>query len=161
VGDLVWLLRRDLPTARPCAKLDYRRLGPYKIIAQVGDRAFRLELPPSVRIHPVFHVSVLEPYTANPFPDRVPPPPPTVEIDDHEEFEVREILDSKFLRRRLYYLVDWAGYSPSDRTWEPAENVANAPDKIAEFHWRYPNKPSPSTPAPVRAPRRRRRRGVV
>ena len=161
VGDLVWLLRRDLPTKRPCAKLDYRRLGPFRIVEQVNNVAYRLELPASVRLHPVFHVSLLEPYEANTIPGRVPPPPPPLEVDDHEEFEVREILDSRISRHKLYYLVDWEGYSPSDRTWEPAENLVNAPEKVAAFHQRYPDKPGPDTSAPRRTSRRSLRRGVV
>ena len=35
-------------------------------------------------------------------------------------------LDSKIVRNKLYYLVDWLGYSHNERTWEPIENVTNA-----------------------------------
>ena len=48
VGDLVWLSRRNITTTRPSAKLDYKRLGPYKILEVVGESkiAFKLDLPP-------------------------------------------------------------------------------------------------------------------
>ena len=78
-GDKVWLLRRNITTTRPSSKLDVRRLGPFPIIGPVGTSSFRLDLPASMQIHPVFHVSLLEPHMANTFPGRVekiPPPSP-------------------------------------------------------------------------------------
>jgi len=62
VGDKVWLLHRNLKTRRPSDKLDYRRLGPFRVSKQVNEVAYRLNLPSSMKIHPVFHVSLLEPY---------------------------------------------------------------------------------------------------
>jgi hypothetical protein len=136
----VWLLRKDILIKRPCAKLDFRRLGPFRIIAQINDVAYQLKLPSSCKLHPIFHVTVLEPYTLNSIPDRTPPPPP-IEIEGAEEFEVRQIFYSKISRQRLYYLVNWEGYAPCDRTWEPVENLTNASAKVAAFHARYPTKP--------------------
>ena len=153
IGDRVWLLRRHIKTTRPCDKLDYRRLGPFRISGKVNDVTFRLDLPPHLRIHPVFHSSLLEPYKANTIPDRVTPPPPPLELDAGPEYEVVVVLDSKFVRNKLYYLVDWLGYSPSERTWEPVEHVANAQDLLADFHQQYPDKPGPQS-APTRSTRR-------
>ena len=67
-GQQVWLLRRNISTTRPSSKLDVRRLGPFPIIERVGTSAFRLDLPRSMHIHPVFHVSLLELHVANTFP---------------------------------------------------------------------------------------------
>ena len=61
IGKRVWLLRQHIKTTRPCDKLDYRRLGPFRIIGKINDVAFRLELPLQLRIHPVFHSSLLQP----------------------------------------------------------------------------------------------------
>ena len=71
VGDKVWLLRRNLKTHRPSNKLDYRHLGPFSIIKRVNEVAYQLELPPSMKIHPVFHVSLLEPYKDSTIPERL------------------------------------------------------------------------------------------
>ena len=68
--------------------------------------------------------SLLEPYKDNTIPDRVTPPPPPLELDTGPEYEVAAILDSKFVRNKLYYLVD--GLVRSERTWEPVDHVANA-----------------------------------
>ncbi len=142
VGDKVWLLRRNLKTHRPSDKLDYRRLGPFLVTKQINEVAYRLNLPSSMKIHPVFHVSLLEPYKESTIPGRLQQPPPPIEIDGEEEFEVSEILDSRINRRKLEYLVHWQGYEVSERTWEPATNLDNAPEMIEEFHRQYPTKPN-------------------
>jgi hypothetical protein len=152
VGDMVWLSRKNISTTRPSRKLDFRRLGPYKIIKCIGESqlAFKLELPPTMRIHPVFHGSLLSPYHPNIIPGRTQPPPPPVEIEGQQEYEVEEVLDSKILRNKLKYLVSWVGYGPEDRTWEPAENLQNSDEEVERFHARYPNRSSPADIRPTR-----------
>ena len=125
-GQKVWLLRRYISTSRPSSKLDVRRLGPFNIIGQVGTSAFQLDLPPSMQVHNVFHVSLLEPHVPNTFPGRVVAPPLAIHVDSIPEFEVQSVLDSKFWYRKLYYFVDWVGYDINDRSWEPAVNLAHA-----------------------------------
>ena len=70
-GAKVWLLRRNIKTIRPSFKLDVRRLGPFIVIGPVGTSLFQLDLPSAMHIHPVFHVSLLEPHVANTFLGRV------------------------------------------------------------------------------------------
>ena len=143
VGQKVWLLRRHITTTRPSAKLDVRRLGPFEILEQIRSSAFRLKLPSAIKIHPVFHVSLLEPHVANPFPDRVVDPPPAILVDGVEEFEVHEILDSRFRRGQLQYYVDWVGYDVSDRSWEPTGNQGHATKALRNFHQKFPSRPRP------------------
>jgi Chromo (CHRromatin Organisation MOdifier) domain len=118
-----------------------QRLGPFRILEAVGNGnlAFRLELSASMgRIHPVFHASLLEPYQKTSWAERLQEPPPPIEVEGELEYEVREILDSKMERERLFYLVDWVGYGPEERTWEPATNVEHAKDALADFYRTYP-----------------------
>ena len=131
--------------------MDVRRLGPFPVIGLVGSSPFRLELPPSIRIHPIFHVALLEPYVKNTFPGRDVPQPPPVIVDGEPEWEVASVLDSKFLRGKLYYLVDLEGFDESERSWEPAQNLRHATAVIADFHRRFPARPAPR--APRSAPR--------
>ena len=65
IGDRVLLLQYNIKINRPCGKLDYQRFGPYMISGKISDVAFRLDLPPHVHLHPMFHVSLLEPYTTS------------------------------------------------------------------------------------------------
>jgi len=132
-------------------------LGPFRIVRVVEDSkmAFELELPPQWRIHPVFYVSLLDPYRANSIEGRRQMTPPPSEVVGGElEYEVSEILDSKIARGKLLYLVDWKGYGPEERTWEPAENVIHAGEAVTTYHSRHPNRPSAKdipTPKPRRS----------
>ena len=62
VGDMVWLLCRHIATTHPCIKLDYKKLGPFRIIERINQVAFRLTLPLIFWIHNVFHISLLKLY---------------------------------------------------------------------------------------------------
>jgi hypothetical protein len=141
VGDQVWLLATNIRTNRPSKKLDHKRLGPFKIVERIGKLAYRLDLPSTMKIHNVFHISLLEPSHANPFPERDVPPPDPVNIDGEVEYEVESILDSRLHHRKLQYLVHWKGYKTTEATWEPAEFLENSPDAVETFHTRYPDKP--------------------
>jgi len=149
VGDKVWLLSRNIHMQRPSKKLDWKRLGPYPILERIGTQAYRLQLPLSMKIHPVFHVSLLDRYTESDIPTRIQLPPQPVIVDNQVEFEAEDVLDSKIMRKQLFYLVKWKGYPVSDNSWEPASHLSNARDLVDSFHAKYPNKPSaPSTPSP-------------
>ena len=63
VGDLMWLATRQIRTTRPSKKLDYKRTGPFKVSQVINDNAYRLDLPSTMRIHNVFHMSLLDRYT--------------------------------------------------------------------------------------------------
>src|SRR6267154_1804053 len=150
VGQEVFVKAKFFKTTRPSKKLSEKFLGPYKIIAQPGTHSFTLGLPDSMRaIHPVFHVSMLERATSNPFPDHTNPPPPPIEIDGEQQYEISYIADSKTDARRkkcpLLYMVYWLGYENTDRAWDwvPATELDHAAEAIADFHSAYPNKPGP------------------
>jgi hypothetical protein len=140
VGDQVLLNSHHVHLAsqalRPSKKLQHRFIGPYPIISKVSPVAYKLALPPDLRIHPVFHVSLLRPYLA---PDTVahrsPPvePPPAISVDDHLEYEVEYILDVRSRYRRREFLVKWVGYPVHDATWEPESNLPNADEAVRDF----------------------------
>jgi hypothetical protein len=150
IGSKVWLRATHIRTQRPSKKLDSKLLGPFPIIAKVGELAYRLQLPPSMKIHNVFHVSLLEPFFSNPFPGRDIPAPTPVVVDSEEELVVDEILDSKLIHRHGHYLVKWLGVPFSEATWEPFENcVFSASGElydntaVSHYHTINPSKPGP------------------
>ncbi|PWA02237.1 hypothetical protein BB558_001637, partial [Smittium angustum] len=58
----------------------------------------------------------------------------------HKDTSVFLLLDSKLKYGKLYYFLDWEGYTPADRSWEPADNL-NCHDLITDFHLSHPSKP--------------------
>lgn len=122
-------------------KLLPKFVGPFKIIRVVSPVAYELELPSSMKIHPVFHVSKLRKYIPNDsesFPTRehIIRPAPDM-VDGQEEYEVEEIMDKRVRQQGrqhvVEYLVKWKGYPSTESTWEPLTNLTNASEAITEF----------------------------
>ena len=148
LGDLVVLSTKHLNTNRPCKKLDFKFIGPFRVSQIVNPVAVRLELPDSMRIHNVFHVSMLEPYH---IVEGTPVTVPEVVASHDSDYEVDAVLDvlppTSRPRRRLksgrptnnkewLWLVKWAGYD--ETTWEPASMFAAHPSLLLDFHKRNP-----------------------
>ncbi|CCO34668.1 hypothetical protein BN14_08773 [Rhizoctonia solani AG-1 IB] len=134
IGSKVYLDGSNIQTSQPSKKLDHKQFGPYKVIEQIGKNSYKLELPKSMRVHPVFHVSLLFPKPTDDFERKPIPLPPIVTPEGEEEYEVEKILDSRLKHQKLEYYIKWKGYGPEESSWEPKSLVANAPLKIAEFH---------------------------
>ncbi|RYP15236.1 hypothetical protein DL767_010348 [Monosporascus sp. MG133] len=108
-GDKVYLLRQkqnattnlsQIKTKRPSDKLDFKKLGPFKIEEVISKTNYRLSLPKTMRIHPVFHISLLEPAPKD------APLKKNLEIEkDDNEYEVEKILDSRMVKNKIQYLV--------------------------------------------------------
>jgi len=81
-------------------------------------------------------------------PSQITPPPLPVIVEEEEEWEVEEILDSRRIRGRLQYLGKWRGYA--NLTWELEENLTEV-EAIDKYHKRNPERPVPTRAAPKRA----------
>ncbi|KAI0992133.1 hypothetical protein K3495_g16053, partial [Podosphaera aphanis] len=147
-GDFVWLNYQNVKTLRPCRKLDFKKGGPFKILEAVGNYAFKLELPQSARIHPVFHVSLLSPVATDPLPGQTSGPPPVLDAkDDDPEYEIEKIIGSHWQNGELYYLVRWKGYGPEDDWSIPASQVEGFQDLVREYHEMNPSEPNQNVTA--------------
>src|SRR4029077_3531854 len=95
-GTSVYVKAKYFRSTRPSKKLSEKNLGPFEIIAQPGTHSRTLQLPDTLRsVHPVFHVSQLEPSISNTIPNHVQALLPPIEVDGDPEYEISEILDSK------------------------------------------------------------------
>ena len=131
VGDQVLLSLENitLPAdrTRTSQKLLARFAGPHTIVEQLSPVSFRLDLPPAMNIHPVFHVDRFRLYHPSPpaFGPRTPARPAPEIIEDEEEYEVEGIAEHRTSNKRREYLVQWQGFPREDWTWEPEDNLAH------------------------------------
>ena len=115
-GDLVLLDSMNLQTTHPKAKLAPKHYGLFKVIWALPTNC-KLELPPQMRIHLVFHNSLLKPYVETPEhgPNFLRLP---LEIVEGQEghYEIKKILAARptWNRKSTQYLVHWKGYPSSD-----------------------------------------------
>ncbi|MBW0582710.1 hypothetical protein O181_122425, partial [Austropuccinia psidii MF-1] len=105
-GDKVWLASNTIKTTRPTKKLSERWLGGFKVLKKIGSHAYHRKFPQQWKsVHPVFHVSLLKPVKHSTIPNENQLPPPPVLVEEKEEGEVAQVLDSKLKRGKLWYLV--------------------------------------------------------
>jgi hypothetical protein len=139
-GDQVLLSNQNLNMAGagPSRKLRRKYEGPFIVERVISPVAYQLRLPAYMRIHPVFHVSLLKPYRENPerFEGRrqQPPPPPIATDDLGEWYEVERVLAKRRFGRTTKYLVKWKGYPDYENSWEPARNITDT--AIREYEGR-------------------------
>ncbi|MBW0554973.1 hypothetical protein O181_094688 [Austropuccinia psidii MF-1] len=124
-------------------KLAERCLGPFEVLKKIGSHAYHLKLPQQWKsFHPVFHMSLLEPVKKSTIQNQHQLPLPPLIVEEEEEWEVAQVLDSKLKRRTARYLVEWKGLNedPERTTWEPASSLTNSQDLVNNFHTFYPEK---------------------
>jgi len=139
VGDLVMLSTKDLKyqiIGRRTEKLTERFVGPYKVKEIISSNAVKLELPSTVKIHPVVNVSRIRRYIGQVEGQKKEQPAPVI-IEGEKEWEVERILNKRKVRGKDKYLVRWKGFTAESDTWEGRENLENAKEAIEEFEKEY------------------------
>lgn len=119
-------------------KFEPKYLGPFKIIGKPSKNAYRLQLPYSMKIHPVIHIRYLRrPKTTEKFLHRVVKKLPPETINNEEEYEVESILNKRYRKfgkgGRVEYLIHWKSYPSEEDTWEPISNLSNCRKLLKEF----------------------------
>lgn len=110
---------------RPNEKLSPRFYGSFEIEERIGPVAYRLKLPSTCRIHPVFHVSHLKLYRGM-VVSGLPLPP---NLSDEMELDVQPsvVLDSRVRsvggKQVPEVLVQWDGLPSGEATWEPVFTI--------------------------------------
>ena len=79
--------------------------GPYEVLEQIG-HSFKLKLPESIKVHPVFYAKKLRKDPGNLLPGQTNLEYDLIEVQEgEEEYEVQEVLAVKLLRGKLQYRV--------------------------------------------------------
>jgi hypothetical protein len=107
---------------RTFPKLSLKYYGPFVVQERIGKAAYRLELPAEAKVHPVFHVSQLKPFTPNYTP--VYNTLPKVLDLEKENVEPEQIMERRLVRKGnqaiTQILVKWTNLPPHATTWEDA-----------------------------------------
>jgi hypothetical protein len=141
VGDPVYVTTRNWKLDRPSRKLADQASGPYTVVEKVGN-AYKLDLPDSIRVHPVFSAEKLRlAAKTEPLPGQVHDSKPPEVVNDETEWEVDEIVAVRLHYRKLQYRAKWVGNDDDD--WYPAGDFKNSPEKLLAFHTKYPELPGP------------------
>ena len=104
---------------------------PLKIPALVGQSAVRLSLLEDMRIHDVFHVSLVKPYRHG---GAGVVPPPLLALDNSLQYEIESIVAQRGRGSTQQYLIRWKGYSSVHDTWKPSSGLKNAPEIVAAWN---------------------------
>ncbi|WVZ01771.1 hypothetical protein V8G54_022577 [Vigna mungo] len=113
--------RQSSMTGTTYGKLKKRYVGPFKITRNIGEVAYEVDLPPTAKIHNVFHVNILRPHKG-PIPSSPLPLPPDIE-DNQPVLEPAAILDQKWDNSisppKIQVLIQWQGLPLEEASWEP------------------------------------------
>ena len=101
-------------------KLSPKFYDPYKVLQNIGSMAYKLELPASSRVHPVFHVSCLKKVIG----DKLPLQTILLKLGEEGKIILEHEEITKIRTRKLWnqsipeYLTKWKNLPVADLTWE-------------------------------------------
>lgn len=160
VGTWVWLSTKNLKFKADGTKKFFPKfIGPFYITSAIGPRtgldrdsihpqaakhiatAYKLDLPNTVKVHPVFHVSLLKEWKGRPG-EKPKRPAITVDADGVPIFEAHAIVDEEVKHGKRMFLIRWTGYGPEADTWEQMENILSN-GLIEDWRKKRPGPPPP------------------
>ena len=129
-------------------KLSSQRAGPFKILERIGNLAYKLELPPIWKAHPVISIAMLEPAPKGSDPYHRPREEGQDPIEDNERededqdskiYEIEILLDRRVVRPRgrskkstFEYVVKWKNCGPAHNVWCQEKDLHKSKDLMEE-----------------------------
>lgn len=137
VGEKVYVklqpYRQQTVVRRPCEKLAAKFYGPFEVLERIGQVAYRLQLPETSKVHPVFHISQLK--------RAIGTLPSSITIPDQFNSEVEFVTEPEVLvdvrqlqqgnKPVMEVLIKWKGLPFFEATWEEARSFA---ERFPGFH---------------------------
>jgi hypothetical protein len=132
-------------------KLSHQRIGPFRILRKVGPLAYHLNLPPTMKIHPIVSVAQLE-HAPGPDPYMRPRPtnPPPVEVEnpgaeDEPSYEIERLIRHRHkgagANRRREYLAKWKGYGNEHNAYYDTKDLSEAKELVEEYDRKHKLQP--------------------
>ncbi len=136
----MFLNEQNIVTARSFKKLNDKMLNSFQITESV-DSFYKLKLSETMRIHNVFHSELLHSVVDDSLFDQKNESSKSIVINNENEWEIDDILNSQCYRRWLQYWVKWKSYD-NDLNWYNADDdeFMNAQEMINDFHIKYSRK---------------------
>ncbi|GAU35592.1 hypothetical protein TSUD_295280 [Trifolium subterraneum] len=142
IGDMVLVklqpYRQTVVATRANHKSSLKYFGPFPVTAKIGSIAYKLQLPSTARIHPVFHISQLKKFNGSATDPYYPLSDTTTVLgpllQPESILKVRTILKGPLLVPQV--LVKWQDIDESLATWEDKKEILenypnfNLEDKI-------------------------------
>ena len=136
-------LNRAIDTDSVATGIQY--IGPFTITKVLSPLSYKLKLPTSWKIHPIFHASLLTPYHENEIHGPNFPAPPPDLIDNEEEYEIERILKHRGPPKNRSYLIRWKGYTAEEDTWLKEAELGNATEFLYAYKKRIKISPKRKT----------------
>lgn len=112
---------------RRCQKLVVKFYGPYQIEKKISMVAYRLTLPPTCCIFPMFHISLLKRFQGEQ-PKQATVMIPPLSLDSHLIVVLHKIMAYRLVNKKgkkvEQVLVEWIGLGPDEKTWEDVSTTA-------------------------------------
>jgi hypothetical protein len=137
INDMIWLSTKNIKIERSFRKLDHKWIESYKV-KKILRNVCQLDLSSSMKIHNTFHISLLRSASNDSLIEQIQSSSFSIVIKDEEkEYEINNILDSRYHYDKLQYKIVWTDHS-SDRAWYSADNFQNHSKEILnDYHQRY------------------------
>ena len=136
VGDLVLLSTRNLKVKGTPSKLQKRFVGPFRVLETLGEQAYRLALPETWKIHPVFHVSLLRDWKAADVQEDQPVSREDAPDIEEPYWEIEKILRWRKIKRNKKiikeYLVLWKNFPVEEASWIQANQLSH-PEQLQDY----------------------------
>jgi predicted metal-dependent hydrolase len=136
---MIWLFIKNIKIKRSFKKLNHKWIDFYKI-KKILKKACQLKLFSSMKIHDTFHTSLLRFAVTNFLTEQIQSSSFSIVINEKEEYEINDILNSEYYYDKLQYRIAWIDHS-SNRAWYSAKNFQNYSKEILnDYHQRYSQK---------------------
>ena len=135
IKNYVWLNRRHIKMIRSFDKLNDKKLNSFQIIKR-RNIVYELKLFDDMHIHSVFHFWLLRKNFKNSLNEQQNDFSKFVIVNEAFEWELNNIIQSRYHYHRLQYRCKWSNWNSHDRIWYYVDDdeFQNAQDIVNVFH---------------------------